>query len=133
MLLASAACGSEYHPEYHPVSSYTVNQSVSYPTIYEVASAPVPVPSPPAVPTSAPTPRPTAVDASHVLVVESPHLDRAGEVIGVVDVQDSSGSRDSGLAQVRQRAAEMGADAVVGLEFHPTHVSGLAVRFLHRQ
>ena len=137
VLLACAGCASEYHPEYHPVSSYTVNESVSYPTIYQVGSGGPAVPPPPVVSSSPPDAKPTGVDPSHVLVVESARLERPGEVIGVVDVPDTAGTRDSGLALLRRRAAEMGADAVVGVEFHhdaregqPTHVSGLAVRFL---
>jgi hypothetical protein len=135
-LLACAGCASEYHPEYHPVSSYTLNQSVSYPTIYEVAGGAPPAPSTPPVVANPPEPKP-GVDPSHVLVVEATHLDRPGEVIGVVDVPDATGTHDSGLALLKRRAAEMGADAVVSVEFHratgegqPTHVSGLAVRFL---
>ena len=135
MLVACAGCASEYHPEYHPVSSYTLNQSVSYPTIYEVNGAPTATAAPPVVSTP-PDPKP-GVDPSHVLVVESARLERPGEVIGVVDVPDTTGTHESGLAALRRRAAEMGADAVVGVEFHrgasegqATHVSGLAVRFL---
>ncbi len=47
------------------------------------------------------------------------------------------GSHDAALDLLRRRAAAMGADAVVGVEFHygeaegqPTHLSGLAVHFL---
>jgi hypothetical protein len=135
-LLACAGCASEYHPEYHPVSSYTLNQSVSYPTIYEVAGGAPPAASAPPVVSTPPEPKP-GIDPSHVLVVESARLERPGEVIGVVDVPDTTGTRESGLALLKRRAAEMGADAVVSVEFHhgasegqPTHVSGLAVRFL---
>jgi hypothetical protein len=139
MLLACAACASEYHPEYHPETSYTVNQSVSYPTIYNVGGGAVPpiVSSPPVVSNPPTDARPAGGDPSHVVVVESTHLDRPGEVIGVVDVEDAKGSHDSGLALLKRRAAEMGADAVVSVEFHhgdgPAHVSGLAVRFLRAQ
>jgi hypothetical protein len=131
---ACGACSSEYHPEYHPVSSYTVNQSVAYPTIYQVAGAP----SSPVEPPAAPDPATTLerVDPSQVLVVESAHLDRPNEVIGVIDVQDARGTHDSGLALLRERAAELGADAVVSVEFHRgdgaghvAHVSGLGVRY----
>ncbi|HEX7600012.1 MAG TPA: hypothetical protein VF316_00330 [Polyangiaceae bacterium] len=136
-LLACAGCASEYHPEYHPVSSYTLNQSVSYPTIYEVGGgAPPAVSTSPVVSTPPTDAKPVGVDPSHVLIVESTRLERPGEVIGVVDVPDATGTHDSGLALLRRRAAEMGADAVIGVEFHhdaregqPTHVSGLAVRF----
>jgi uncharacterized protein YbjQ (UPF0145 family) len=39
------------------------------------------------------------------------------------------------MRMIRERAAQMGADAVIGVQFHhgeggPTHLSGLAVRFV---
>jgi hypothetical protein len=131
-LLATGGCTSEYHPEYHPQSSYSVSQTVSYPTtIFQVGGGT-------AVPSNSPAEaQPARGDPSHVLVLESTHLDRPAEVVGVVDMHVPMGSHDSSLALLRRRAAEMGADAVVGVEFHhgegegqPTHLSGLAVRFL---
>jgi len=97
----------------------------------------------PSTPTESSAPahaRPVGGDPSHVVVVESSHLDRPAEVIGVVDVEtEATGSRDAALDLLRRRAAELGADAVVGVESHrgasdgqPTHVSGLAVRFARR-
>jgi uncharacterized protein YbjQ (UPF0145 family) len=72
-----------------------------------------------------------------VLVLETIHLDRPAEVVGVVDAHLPMGSHESALNALQRRAAQMGADAVVGVEFHhgegegqPTHLSGLAVRFL---
>jgi hypothetical protein len=131
-LLACGGCASEYHPDYHPQSSYSVSQTVSYPTtIFQVGSGP---PTVSGAPSEAP---PAGGDPSHVLVLESTHLDRPAEVVGVVDMHVPMGSHDSSLVLLRRRAAEMGADAVVGVEFHhgegdgqPTHLSGLAVRFL---
>jgi uncharacterized protein YbjQ (UPF0145 family) len=74
-----------------------------------------------------------------VLVLQSTHLDRPAEVVGVVDAHLPMGSHDSALDVLRKRAASMGADAVVGVEFHhgegegqPTHLSGLAVRFIQK-
>jgi hypothetical protein len=150
LLSASAACSSEYHPEYHPQSVYTVEQNVSYgATIFQGGSGPTRVePRPPtespawsrsepdtqSVPVEAPVPR---VNPSRVLVAESTHLDRPTEVLGVVDLAVPIGSHEASLTLLRRRAAEMGADAVVGVEFHGgeregqvTHLSGLAVRFL---
>lgn len=133
MPLALAACASEYHPEYHPESSYTVNQSVSYPTIYQVAGA-----SPPLIASSTPpppSPQRPPTDSSRVLVVESAHLGRPGEIVAVIDVTNAKGTHDSGVALLRERAAELGADAVVSVEFHngdggrPARASGLAMRF----
>jgi uncharacterized protein YbjQ (UPF0145 family) len=59
---------------------------------------------------------------------------RATEVIGLVDVHEHMGHEDEALADLRARAAMLGADAVVDAEFHHgegtvTHLSGMAVRF----
>ena len=74
---------------------------------------------------------------SSVMVLQSRHLDRATEVVGILDIHLPVGAHDAPLAQLRAQAAAMGADAVVGAEFHhgerqgePIHVSGLAVRFV---
>ena len=126
-----AGCASEYHPEYHPESSYRYEQNVSYPTTVLAVGGPAPVA------TEAPGIAAPQGDASHILVLEGTHLDRPAEVVGVIDAHMPMGSHDAALALVRRRAAQMGADAVVGVEFHhgdgpgePTHLSGLAVRFL---
>ncbi len=129
LTLSLAACGNEYHPEYHPETAVNYSQSSST-TVFasdgrEVVS-------------DAPQNAPAAHgDPSRVLVLQSTHLDRPTEVVGVIDAHLAVGSQDAALAMLRKRAAEMGADAVVGVEFHhgeapgePTHLSGLAVRFL---
>jgi hypothetical protein len=130
--LASTGCMSEYHPEYHPQTVTSYKQVVSYPTtIFAVGGAPPVV-------ADAPETAPSAQgDPSHVLVLQSTHLDRPSEVIGVVDAHVPMGNHDAALDVLRRHAAAMGADAVVGVEFHhgegegqPTHLSGLAVRFL---
>jgi uncharacterized protein YbjQ (UPF0145 family) len=56
------------------------------------------------------------------------------EVIGVVDVHRPGRNEQEGLEIMRERAAAMHADAVVGVEFHRddkdfTDLSGLAVRY----
>jgi hypothetical protein len=73
----------------------------------------------------------------HVLILQSSHLDRLSEVVGVVDTHEEMGHHARALADMRRQAAALGADAVVGVEFHhghgedePTHLSGLAVRFI---
>jgi hypothetical protein len=101
-----------------------------------------PPPDSPRDPPEAPPANAAAVartDPARVLVLQSTHLDRPAEVVGVVDAHVAMGSHDSALEVVRQRAAALGADAVVGVEFHhgegegqPTHLSGLAVRFIDR-
>jgi hypothetical protein len=130
-LASLAGCANEYHPEYHPQSNYTYEQHVSYPTVFAVGGESHPAESAPEVAA------PAQGDASHVLVLQSTHLDRPAEVVGVVDAHVPMGSHDAALDALRRRAAAMGADAVVGVEFHhgegegqPTHLSGLAVRFL---
>src|SRR5437763_1968594 len=57
------------------------------------------------------------------------------EVVAAVDVHERPGRQDEALRALRAQAAALGAEAVVGVEFHhgddgkPTHLSGLAVRF----
>lgn len=74
-----------------------------------------------------------------ILVTTARKLDRPTEVVGVIDEHEPSGRQDAAFALLRRRAAAMGADAVVGVEFHhgeekgePTHLSGLAVRYVDR-
>jgi hypothetical protein len=76
-------------------------------------------------------------DASNVLVLQTTKLDRYAEVVGVVDVHEGMGDERVALQALREKAATMGADAVIGVEFHhgegegePTHLSGMAVRFV---
>jgi hypothetical protein len=76
-------------------------------------------------------------DASNVLVLQTTKLDRYAEVVGVVDVHEGMGDERMALQRLREKAAAMGADAVIGVEFHhgegegePTHLSGMAVRFV---
>jgi hypothetical protein len=76
-------------------------------------------------------------DASNILVLQTTKLDRYAEVVGVVDVHEGMGDERAALQSLREKAAAMGADAVIGVEFHhgegegePTHLSGMAVRFV---
>lgn len=83
-----------------------------------------------------------AVDLSRarrVLLLQGRKLDRPSEVVGVVDAHEPSGREDVAFQRLQQSAAALGADAVVGIDFHhgegpgePLHLSGLAVRFLDR-
>jgi uncharacterized protein YbjQ (UPF0145 family) len=105
-----------------------------------IASPPPPPPvaivqQPP--PSSASEVSAMALVAPQVLILQSTHTDRLTEVVGVVDVHEEMGHHDAALAALRSRAAALGADAVLGVEFHhghgddePTHLSGLAVRFI---
>ena len=81
-----------------------------------------------------------AVDLSRarrVLLLQGRRLERPAEVVGVVDAHEPSGREDVAFQRLQERAAALGADAVVGIDFHhgegpgePLHLSGLAVRFL---
>ena len=122
LLLGAAlgGCGRDYWVD----STYVVTA----PPV--AAEMPAPAPAPvPAVAAMAPS--------RSVLVVESQHLGRPAEVVGLIDVHLPMGDQDAAFAELRARAAAMGADAVVGAEFHhgeeagePIHVSGMAVRFI---
>ena len=82
--------------------------------------------------------------AKNMVVLQAQDAGRPTEVIGVIDVHEATGEHDAALQTLRQRAALIGADAVLGIEFHhegdehgenkeskdvETHLSGLAVRF----
>jgi hypothetical protein len=71
-----------------------------------------------------------------VIVLVDKHVDRPTEVLGVFDFHSAETSEDKGFDELRRKAAAMGADAVIGAEFEhgddggPSHLSGMAVRFL---
>jgi uncharacterized protein YbjQ (UPF0145 family) len=79
--------------------------------------------------------------AKNMIVLQAQDAGRPTEVIGVIDVHEPTGEHDAALETLRERAALIGADAVLGIEFHhegdepgankdiATHLSGLAVRF----
>ena len=71
--------------------------------------------------------------AAHIRVLQTSD-GRPTEVLGLVDVHERMGREDEALADLRARSAMLGADAVVGADFHHgegnvTHLSGVAVRF----
>ena len=71
-----------------------------------------------------------------ILVLVDKRVDRPTEVVGVLDFHSAATSEDKGFDELRARAASMGAEAVIGAEFEhgegnePSHLSGMAVRFL---
>ncbi len=77
------------------------------------------------------TPRARAVQ-----VFVDKRIPRPTEVLGVFDFHSQAESEDKGFDELRARAAQIGADAVIGAEFEhgegsePSHLSGMAVRFL---
>ena len=86
--------------------------------------------------TSAPSSAAISARASHVLILQTTDLSRPAEVVAPLDIHEPVGDERAALRILRERAAEVGADAVVGVEFHhghgggPIHLSGLAVRFI---
>lgn len=78
---------------------------------------------------------PALADASGVFVTTAKALDRYCDVLAVFDFHTSADSEDKGFAELRRRAAALGADAVIGAEFEhgegsePSHLSGMAVRY----
>lgn len=82
------------------------------------------------------TEEPLSARAARVMILETTDLPRAAEVVEPLDVHEPVGDERAALRILRERAAEVGADAVVGVEFHhghgggPIHLSGLAVRFI---
>jgi hypothetical protein len=118
-----AACDTVPPAEAPAVVSYP--QTVNYNTnVY--AGAPPLTRAGPAI-------EPDAVSRIAILPTAKP--DRPAEVIGVVDVHEPMASEDAALQRLKEKAAALGADAVLGVEFHhgeetgPTHLSGLAVRY----
>jgi uncharacterized protein YbjQ (UPF0145 family) len=79
--------------------------------------------------------------AKNMQVLQAQDAGRPTEVIAVIDVHEPTGGHDVALQTLRERAALIGAEAVLGIEFHhedgeagehkdiETHLSGLAVRF----
>ena len=130
---ALTACASEYHPEYRPNTQYSYSQAITSPVTIFQSGSQTPIS------TGAPAPAPINAggDPARVLVLQTKHLDRPAEVIGVVDAHEAMGRHEAALWTLRKKAALLGADAVIGVEFNhgeghdePTHLSGLAVRFL---
>ena len=85
---------------------------------YETPSGPIAAPRPP------------------VLVLVDKRVDRPTEVVGILDFHSSAADENKGFDELRARAYAMGADAVLAAEFEhgadggPSHLSGIAVRFL---
>jgi hypothetical protein len=86
---------------------------------------------------SIPWPTATATAPGRIPILQAHHMDRPTEVIAILDVHSAMGQENQALEELRARAQACGADAVVGAEFHhgegagePTHLSGVAVRFI---
>ena len=72
--------------------------------------------------------------AQNVRVMARNDLGCRTEVLGLVDVHEDVGTTEQALGELKMRAAELGAEAVVGVDFEhgdgheATHLSGMAVR-----
>ena len=73
--------------------------------------------------------------AAHVRVIQNDQLGCPSEVLGLVDIHEPVDTVDRALEVLKRKAAKLGAEAVIGVEFHhgepgeePTHLSGMAVR-----
>jgi hypothetical protein len=77
-----------------------------------------------------------SAEVERVRVYADKKVDRPTEVVGVLDFHTDAQSQDKGFELLKARAAALGADAVIGAEFEhgdgnePSHLSGMAVRFL---
>ena len=76
----------------------------------------------------------TPEQAARVLILQNTEIERPTEALGTVDVHTTGEAEETALNQLRAHAAALGADAVLGVEFHhgatgPTHLSGMAVRY----
>lgn len=78
---------------------------------------------------------PAAADRIPVTTSQSCPHGHSCHILEVVDMHTEATSEDKGFAELRARAAEVAADAVVGAEFEhgeagePSHLSGVLVRF----
>jgi uncharacterized protein YbjQ (UPF0145 family) len=74
--------------------------------------------------------------AARIVIFESERNDREMEAVGIVDAHERQGHHDEALQELREQAAALDAEAVVGVEFHHgeghgavSHLSGVAVRY----
>jgi uncharacterized protein YbjQ (UPF0145 family) len=77
-------------------------------------------------------------EAARVQIIESESTGHEMEALGVVDAHEKPGHHEEALQELREGGAALGADAVVGVEFHHgeghedvSHLSGMAVRYRH--
>jgi uncharacterized protein YbjQ (UPF0145 family) len=82
-----------------------------------------------------PTDAATIARAKTVKVMQNEHLNCATEALGPIDVHKKMESTDQALEALKLRAAALGAEAIVDVNFEhgeggkePTHLSGMAVR-----
>ncbi len=122
-----AACEVNTRPPANPTNVYVSSEAHGAIDISDIG----PIPCADCTPAPQMTPRARAVQ-----VFADKHVPRPTEVVGVLDFHSAATSEDKGFDELRARAAALGADAVIGAEFEhgeggePSHLSGMAVRFL---
>jgi len=91
--------------------------------------------TPPKAPAAAQAkPAAKAKAPSQVAVLETRSVNRSTELLGFIDVSGDKTSKGAALEALRAKAAALGADAVVAIEYHegkgePGHYSGAAVKY----
>jgi uncharacterized protein YbjQ (UPF0145 family) len=79
-----------------------------------------------------PPPRPAR---SKVMVLKDVAITQPTEILGLVDVYEQLYDHDRALESLKAKAEALGADAIVGLEYHhgggkePSRLSGTAIKF----
>ncbi len=122
-----AACDVNARPPANPTNVYVSSQAHSTMDLSDIGPIPC---------ADCAAPPPMTPRARTVQVFADKRVPRPTEVVGVLDFHSAATSEDKGFDELRARAAALGADAVIGAEFEhgegnePSHLSGMAVRFL---
>jgi hypothetical protein len=121
------------HIAYDVVDRASGEVVLSSEAILECSDAPRPAASTPSAPAHEPS---LEERAQQIAVFSGDDPGRAAVVLGVVDVAGVQADGTGGMWLLRRRAAQLRADAIVGVELHrgtrmgPARLSGLAVRYL---
>ena len=84
------------------------------------------------------TASPLTAAAARIIVLEGKTSPKRGVVVGIIDVHTDATRSEEAFDELRRRASALGADVVIGADFHhgegsePSHVSGMAIRFRER-
>lgn len=96
-------------------------------------------PAPDAEPAHSATVAPAlSAAAARIIVLEGKTSPKRGVVVGIIDVHTDATRSEEAFDELRRRASALGADVVIGADFHhgegsePSHVSGMAIRFRER-
>jgi uncharacterized protein YbjQ (UPF0145 family) len=118
-LMVATGCGAEHSHVRDPSEAHSDGHEGA--TDHEDE----PLPSDPA----------TLAKAASVRVIQNDSLGCTAEALGPIDVHRNMESTQQALEALKLRAAALGADAIIGVDFEhgeggnaPTHLSGMAVR-----